>query len=105
MTDRRADSLVSIVVTTALGSDGLEGAIASALAQRHRAVEVLAVASGEAAVLAEASAVRVVAGEPGLPARQRNQGLREARGSALIFLEAGERLLPAAAAVGMRELE
>jgi SAM-dependent methyltransferase len=96
---------VSIVVTAPAGVSGLEETLASAVAQTHPASELIVVAAGEvdAAAIDDGEVTVLTTGRAPSPA-MRNRGLSAASGSVVMFVEAGERLLPDAATTGLQEL-
>jgi glycosyltransferase involved in cell wall biosynthesis len=101
--------LVSIVIPCYNHAHFLVEAIESALAQTYRNVEVIVVDDGSpdntAEVTARYASVRYVRQvNQGLSAA-RNRGLRESHGEYVIFVDADDRLLPEAAAVGVAELQ
>src|SRR5690349_455523 len=84
---------------------GLDGTVASALAQTHAETEVIVVAGGEQiASSLHRGPFALLLCDPGPRGALRNQGLAAATGPAVIFVDAGERLLPDAAAMGLHEL-
>jgi glycosyltransferase involved in cell wall biosynthesis len=101
----REAPLVSIVVTTYNDARYLGEALASALAQTARAVEVIVVDDGSTddtpVVLAAFPGVRVIAQPNQGLAAARNTGWRAARGAYVVFLDADDRLLPDAVALNL----
>lgn len=97
--------LVSIVVTARPGFPGFDETTASALAQTHPVTEVIVVAGGrQTALSVRDRRVRFLEADPAPTSHLRNRGLAAAGGSAVMFVDAGERLLPDAASVGFHEL-
>jgi glycosyltransferase involved in cell wall biosynthesis len=86
----------------------LRDAIESALQQTHPAVEVVVIDDGStddtATIARMYPAARLIAQRNQGTAVARNAGLRESRGEYLIFLDADDRLLPAAVATGIQAL-
>jgi glycosyltransferase involved in cell wall biosynthesis len=100
--------LVSVVVPCFNQAHFLSEAIDSVLAQTHPAVEVVVVDDGS-----DDNSYEVAGRHPGVRrirqsnrgvAAARNLGLGESSGSYAVFLDADDRLLPHAAAVGMEAL-
>jgi glycosyltransferase involved in cell wall biosynthesis len=100
--------LVSIVIPCFNQAHFLAEAIESALFQSHSAVEVLVVDDGStdntAAVAARFPIVRYIRQENRGLGKARNTGIGESQGEFLIFLDSDDRLLPNAAASGLRRL-
>ncbi len=100
--------LVSIIIPCYNGEAFIQEAIMSALAQTYPRVEVLVVDDGStdrSAEIARAFPIRYLHQENcGLTA-SRNRGIRESRGSYLIFLDADDRLLPEAVEAGLNVLQ
>ncbi|HWO47940.1 MAG TPA: glycosyltransferase family A protein, partial [Solirubrobacterales bacterium] len=104
-----AAPLVSVVIPCWNQAHYLGEAIESALSQSYPSLEVIVVDDGSednsAAVAARFPGVRCLRqGNSGVAAA-RNRGLAEAGGEYAVFLDADDRLLPDALAVGVRELE
>jgi SAM-dependent methyltransferase len=98
-------SVVSIIVTAPAGCTGLDETVASAIGQTHPETEVIIVAGDEeVASSLNAGPFALLASDPGPRGDLRNRGLAAATGPIVIFVDAGERLLPHAAAVGLHEL-
>jgi len=101
-----ATPLVSIIVchTQPGGCLGEPEAIDSALRQPGGRVEILVVHDGATAPpIVDHPAVRYIQQE-GSPAAARNRGVRESRGTFLVFLDPGDQLLPGALAAGLDHL-
>jgi SAM-dependent methyltransferase len=97
--------LVSIVVTASPGCNGLDDTVGSALAQSHPATEVIVVAGGEQTLSpSHDGRVTLLEADPAPSSHLRNRGLTTVRGSAVMFVDAGERLLPDAASIGFHQL-
>jgi glycosyltransferase involved in cell wall biosynthesis len=100
--------LVSIVIPCYNQAHFLDQAIESALAQTHPKVEVVVVDDGAsdntAPIAARYPGVRYVRQANQGLAAARNTGLRQSRGSFLIFLDADDRLLPQAVEAGLDSL-
>jgi hypothetical protein len=99
-----AAPLVSIVIPCYNQGRYLGDAIASACRQSQRDVEVLVVDDGStddtAQVAAAHPVVTYVRQENAGTAAARNHGLRASRGEFVVFLDADDRLLPDAVAIG-----
>jgi asparagine synthase (glutamine-hydrolysing) len=103
-----AEPLVSVVIPCFNQGRFLGESIESALRQIHPALEVIVIDDGStdetSAVAARYESVRYIRQEnKGLPAA-RNRGLTAACGEFVIFLDADDRLLPTAAALGVRAM-
>jgi glycosyltransferase involved in cell wall biosynthesis len=102
------DSLVSVIVPCYNGALFLEEALRSALAQSHPRVEIIFVDDGStdnSAEIAQQFPIRYIRQRnSGLPAA-RNSGIRESKGSYLVFLDADDRLKPDAIQTGLHALE
>jgi glycosyltransferase involved in cell wall biosynthesis len=101
------DPLVSVIIPCYNGEAFLKEAIESALAQTYHRVEVIVVDDGStdsSAEIAQKLRVRCIR-QPnrGLTA-SRNRGVRESRGSYIVFLDADDRLKPEAIETGLRVL-
>src|SRR5437867_3004984 len=96
---------VAVVITSYNHAHFLADAIASVLAQTHRASEIIVVDDGStddvAAVVARYPAVKLVRQSNQGLAAARNRGLHEAHTDKVIFLDADDRLLPHAVAAGL----
>ncbi len=112
LADRVADSfiqdpLVSVIIPCYNGEAFLKEAIESALAQSYHRVEVIVVNDGStdrSGEIAQKLPVRYIR-QPnrGLTA-SRNLGVRESRGSYIVFLDADDRLRPEAIETGLSVL-
>jgi Glycosyl transferase family 2 len=100
--------LVSVVIPCYNQAAFLGDAIESAQQQTHAPVEVIVVDDGSsdrtASVAAGYPAVRYVRQRNSGAAAARTAGLHESRGEFVIFLDADDRLLPEAAAIGLEAL-
>jgi glycosyltransferase involved in cell wall biosynthesis len=101
--------LVSVVIPCYNQARFLCEAIESVLRQSYRCFEVIVVDDGSADAIGD-----VVSRYRGIncirqpnqgPAAARNAGLRSSKGSYLVFLDADDRLLPEALAIGVRDLK
>ncbi|HXH06722.1 MAG TPA: glycosyltransferase, partial [Vicinamibacterales bacterium] len=102
-------ALVSIVIPCHQQARFVAEAVESALAQTWPAVEIIVVDDGSTDGSAEIVArrfpdVRIVRQPRSGVARARNRGLAEARGDFVVFLDADDRLLPAAVETGIAAL-
>jgi glycosyltransferase involved in cell wall biosynthesis len=101
--------LVSVVIPCWNQAHYLGEAIASVLSQSHPNLEAIVVDDGSednsAAVAARFPGVRCIQQENSGVAAARNRGLAEAGGEYTVFLDADDRLLPDALAVGVEALE
>jgi glycosyltransferase involved in cell wall biosynthesis len=105
---RRAQPLVSVIVPCYNGADFLEGALRSALAQSYPEVEVVVVDDGStdsSPEIARRFPVRYIRQENRGLCEARNAGIRESKGSYLVFLDADDRLKPQAIVNGLGALE
>jgi glycosyltransferase involved in cell wall biosynthesis len=103
------DPLVSIVIPCFNQARFLGEAIDSALAQTHPAIEVIVVDDGStddtrAVTCARPGVRHIEQRNQGAPIA-RNTGLADSRGEYVIFLDADDRLLPHAAALGIQWLD
>src|SRR6266849_1371894 len=101
----RGHPLVSVVVVCYNQAKYLGEAIESALAQRYQPVEILVVDDGSTDATAKVAATfprvhYVHQSNRGLAAA-RNTGLRHSTGEYVVFLDADDKLLPAAVREGM----
>ena len=100
-------TLVSVILTVDESAAPLDRARDSVLAQTYPRFELVVVNSSGSAEVGEAvnrhPGVTAVESRPGAAAG-RNAGLRVSRGSAVVFLDASERLLPDAIETGLLEL-
>lgn len=99
--------LVSVIIPCYNGEAFLEEAVESALAQTYDRVEIIVVDDGStdgSSEIARSLPVRYIR-QPnrGLTA-SRNLGIRESRGSYIVFLDADDRLKPEAIETGIRVL-
>jgi glycosyltransferase involved in cell wall biosynthesis len=104
-----ASPLVSVVIPCFNHGRFLREAVASVLAQRHASYEIVVVDDGSTDDTAQVAAafpqVRYVRQENQGLAAARNTGVRASHGPYLVFLDADDRLLPAALDAGVRLLE
>lgn len=101
------DVLVSVIVPCYNGAAFLEEALRSALAQSYREVEVVVVDDGStdsSAEIARRFPVRYIRQQNRGLSEARNTGIRESKGSYLVFLDADDRLKPEAIEIGLRVL-
>jgi glycosyltransferase involved in cell wall biosynthesis len=99
--------LVSVIIPCYNGAAYLEEAIESALAQSYQAVEIIVVDDGStdgSSAIAQKLPVRYVWQENRGLTASRNLGIRESRGSYVVFLDADDRLKPEAIETGLRFL-
>lgn len=100
--------LVTVVIPCFHQAHFLDEAIESVLAQTHPRVEVVVVDDGSPDNVEEVAGrypgVRCLRQPNGGLAAARNAGLEQARGEFVLFLDADDRLLPAAVETGLREL-
>jgi glycosyltransferase involved in cell wall biosynthesis len=90
------------------GARFLAQAIESALAQTYSAVEVIVVDDGssdETARIAQSYPVRYIGQKNSGVSAARNHGIRQSSGKYVLFLDHDDRLLPAAAEIGVSLLE
>jgi glycosyltransferase involved in cell wall biosynthesis len=102
------DPLVSVIVPCYNGATFLEEAIRSALAQSYPQVEIIVVDDGStdnSSEIAQRFPVRYIAQPNSGLSHARNVGIRESKGSYLVFLDADDRLKPEAIETGLRALE
>jgi glycosyltransferase involved in cell wall biosynthesis len=100
--------LVSVIVPCYNGAAFLEEALKSAMSQSYPHVEVIVVDDGStdnSPEIAQRFPVRYIRQENRGLAGARNTGIRESKGSYLVFLDADDRLRPEAIATGLRVLE
>ena len=99
---------MSVVIPSYNHAQFIDEAIESALRQNHANVEVVVVDDGSTdntrAVVARHERVRYIYQRNLGLARARNTGLDASTGEFVVFLDADDRLLPEALAVGVREL-
>jgi glycosyltransferase involved in cell wall biosynthesis len=102
------EPLVSIVIPCYNQASYLREAISSALSQSHRPIEVIVVDDGSrddtAAVASRYEGVTCLRQPNGGLARARNAGLAASHGAHVVFLDADDRLHPAAVERGLRAL-
>lgn len=104
---RGRDALVSVIVPCYNGAVFLEETLRSALAQSYPDVEVVVVDDGStdsSAQIAQRFPVRYIRQENRGLSEARNTGIRESKGSYLVFLDADDRLMPEAIETGLRAL-
>lgn len=104
---RARDPLVSVIVPCYNGAAFLEEALRSALAQSYPEVEVVVVDDGStdsSAEIARRFPVRYIRQENRGLSEARNLGIRESKGSYLVFLDADDRLKPRAVVTGLDAL-
>jgi len=104
---RLRDPLVSVIVPCYNGAAFLEEALRSALAQSYGEVEVVVVDDGStdsSAEIARRFPVRYIRQENRGLSEARNTGIRESKGSYLVFLDADDRLKPRAIETGLGAL-
>jgi glycosyltransferase involved in cell wall biosynthesis len=97
--------LVSVIIPCYNGETYLGEAITSALVQTYRNVEVLVIDDGStdrSPAIAQKFPVRYIRQENRGLTPTRNRGIRESRGSFIVFLDADDRLRPDAIEAGMR---
>ena len=100
--------LVSVIIPCYNGEAYLQEAIESALGQSYRQVEVVVVDDGStdrSGEIAQALPVRYVYQPNAGLCASRNLGLRESKGSYIVFLDADDRLKPHAIETGVRHLK
>ncbi len=102
-----ADPLVSVIIPCYNGEAFLKEAIESALAQSYRQVEIIVVDDGStdrSSEIAQKFPVRYIRQQNRGLTASRNLGIRESRGSYIVFLDADDRLRPEAIETGLRVL-
>ena len=107
LASRARDPLVSVIVPCYNGAAFLEEALRSALAQSYGEVEVVVVDDGStdsSAEIARRFPVRYIRQENRGLSEARNTGIRESKGSYLVFLDADDRLKPRAIETGLGAL-
>jgi glycosyltransferase involved in cell wall biosynthesis len=100
--------LVSVIIACYNGAAFLEEALRSALAQSHPEMEVVVVDDGStdcSPEIAKRWPVRYIRQENRGTSEARNVGVRECKGSYVVFLDADDRLRPEAVRCGLRSLE
>jgi glycosyltransferase involved in cell wall biosynthesis len=101
------DSLVSVIIPCYNGEAYLKEAIESALAQSYPRVEIIVVDDGStdnSSEIAQKLPVRYVRQQNRGLTASRNLGIRESKGSYVVFLDADDRLKPDAIETGLRVL-
>jgi glycosyltransferase involved in cell wall biosynthesis len=101
------DPLVSVIIPCYNGEAFLQEAIESALAQSYHRVEVIVVDDGStdrSAEIAQKLPVRCIRQPNCGLTPSRNRGVRESKGSYIVFLDADDRLRPDAIETGLRVL-
>jgi glycosyltransferase involved in cell wall biosynthesis len=100
--------LVSVIIPCYRQAHFLGQAIESVRAQTYPHVEVIVVDDGSpdntAEVAARYAQVRYIAQKNAGPSAARNTGLQISRGEFIVFLDADDRLLPDALAIGLKHL-
>lgn len=108
-TEVAAKPLVSIVIPCFDPGEYLALAVESALAQSHPSIEIIVVDDGSRedvrSLLAPFPGVRYIRQRNAGVSAARNRGARESTGDFLVFLDADDRLLPDAVAVGLQALQ
>jgi glycosyltransferase involved in cell wall biosynthesis len=102
------DPLVSVIVPCYNGAPFLEEALRSALSQTYPEVEIIVVDDGstdQSPEIAQRFPVRYIRQENRGLTPTRNLGVRESRGTYIVFLDADDRLKPEAIETGVRMLE
>lgn len=103
------DSTLSVIIPCYNQAYYLKEALESVHRQTRRPEEIIVVDDGSAenlqAVTSEYPLVRYVRQENQGPAVARNRGIEESQGDYLVFLDADDRLTPAALEVGLRTLQ
>lgn len=101
--------MVSVIIPCYNQAHFLSEAIESVLAQTHRDFEIIVVDDGSTDNTAEVAVryrdVRYIRQPNQGVASARNTGFGESRGKYLVFLDADDRLLPAALEIGLNSLE
>lgn len=101
-----SEPLVTVIIPCYNQAHFLGEAIESVLAQNYRPVEIIVIDDGSPDNTAEVSAryegVRYFRQENQGESSARNNGIRQSRGSYLVFLDADDRLLPDALEIGVK---
>jgi glycosyltransferase involved in cell wall biosynthesis len=100
--------LVTVIVPCYNGAIFLEETLKSALAQSYPSVEIIVIDDGSSdnsGEIARRLPVRYLRQENRGLCAARNAGIRESKGSYLLFLDADDRLKPEAIACGVRALD
>jgi glycosyltransferase involved in cell wall biosynthesis len=101
------EALVSVIIPCYNSEAFLEEAIASAMAQTYSPVEIVVVDDGStdrSPQIAQSLPVRYIRQPNRGLAASRNLGIRESKGSYIVFLDADDRLKPEAIEIGVRIL-
>jgi glycosyltransferase involved in cell wall biosynthesis len=104
----REGPLVSVIVPCYNGETFLKEALKSAMAQSYPQVEIIVVDDGStdsSPEIAQRFPVRYIRQQNRGLSEARNSGVRESKGSYLVFLDADDRLKPRAIETGLRMLE
>jgi glycosyltransferase involved in cell wall biosynthesis len=99
--------LVSVIIPCYNGEAYIEETITSALWQTYQNIEILVIDDGStdgSAAIVEKFPVRYIRQENRGLTPTRNRGVRESRGSYIVFLDADDRLMPEAIETGLRML-
>jgi glycosyltransferase involved in cell wall biosynthesis len=105
--DPSGPPLVSIIIPCYNGAAYLEDALLSALAQSYPKVEVLVVDDGStdhSPEIAHRFPVRYIHQQNRGKSEARNRGVRESKGSYIVFLDADDRLKPEAIEIGLKAI-
>jgi glycosyltransferase involved in cell wall biosynthesis len=106
-TSSESNPLVSVIVPCYNGAAFLEETLLSALVQSYSEIEVVVVDDGStdsSPEIARRFPVRYIRQENRGLCEARNAGIRESKGSYLVFLDADDRLKPRAIEAGLRAL-
>jgi glycosyltransferase involved in cell wall biosynthesis len=102
------DPLVTVIIPCYNGEAFVQEAIKSALGQTYQRVEVIVIDDGStdrSAEIIQALPVRYIHQENRGLTPSRNRGIKESRGSYIVFLDADDRLLPEAIKTGLDVLQ